>query len=408
MDSDLTVKNSHSKTVSHPAKQKDAKVALDFTKPINLTGRTIEGGHWGYGFKPDGLLEVCNFEEKTCAIMQDTDKNGKFDKGTLISFDGTSKKDKILSEGKLDENENDVEATARKYLAVLQQQDKEYQPPKINISGKILKFQQQKTGDCGLLAPIGALSFINQGAKIIRKSFSTDYHEGIGVKLQGVDETYFVTPEEIRDSESRLSKGNDAVRALELAVEKRERDKLETSKATADKSQHSELDKRIKAPLNYGFYKKEAFQLLTKCRTDSVSSYNYTKVDYPQDSDFSYRLIPRDPFKDPSLVKVAREQNTKAKRILDAKEKYPDRFAVTVSFIIPEYALNDNAPYDDSGKGLPHAVIVKKVKRNSIILVNPWDTSKEIKLPRKGFSKEFVEIVACDLKTRRNTEEDNL
>lgn len=410
MSSDLTVKKTDYTPVIPQLYPKDKVADNPYPKPkppVIFTGRNSEGGHWSYTFRPDkGTLEICNYEDKICSIMEDTDQNGKFDRGKVISFDSASKKDKILSEVKLDENENDVETTARKYLDLLQQQDKEYHPPKINIKDCRRNFKQGQTGDCGLLAIPGAFLFSKKGPRIIKTSFSTNYKEGIGVKLQGVDETYFITPEEIRDSEKRLSVGNDAIRALELAVEKREKYKLEELKTKADKSEQAKLDRQIKAPINSGFHMDEAFKLLTKNKIESVQSYNYTVTDNPANPDYPYWLVPRDPLMDSSLAERARQQNKKAEEILNAKKQNPNRFLVTASFIIPEYALDDNAPYDASGKGIPHAVIVKKVNKNSIIFVNTWDTSKEIRLPRKGFTKEYVRITSCDLRSRRRPEDD--
>lgn len=391
MGSDLRLKNSHNKIVSHPAKHKDAKVSYDFTKPISFLGRYSEGGHFTYYYNPDGVLAVCNVEENTCSIMEDTDNNGKFDTGTIFSIDESSKKYKITSQEKFDEKEHDVETVARNSLAGLQQQNKKSHLPKINIDGKIGHFSQYRTGDCGLLGGLLGLSFPLIGAKIIKKSISQD-EKGVHVKLEGIDESFDVLPEEIID-EDELSWGDHDVRAIELAIKKDTIKSLihslELSKMADNslKIDVNELNEGLKDPLR-GTSLRSIFLFFTKNHTEDIYSTNWKLEKYPNKSP-AWRKI------DIEEDKKAKENRQKAQEILDNKMIHPDRFALAASIIISEDIPN------------PHGVGIKRVDKEHVIYVNPWDSSKEIKVTRKEFIENYFELASCDLKTRRSKEEDN-
>lgn len=394
MGSDLTVKNSYSKTVSHPAKQKGAKVAFDFTKPIHMSGRNSDGGNWSYVFSPDrATLEVCSDTGNYCAIAKDTDKNGKFDTATIHRFD-----EDLESEEKFDENkpEYDVQTFARNSLTALQQQNSEYKPPKTDIKGKIGHFKQQRTGDCALLASTLALSFTSEGRKIIKDSIKKDKSGDVRIELKGINETYEVSPEEIHDAKWRLSAGSDDMRAIELTLE---REKIESAYRRLrlnrmnpemfDKDYEKYVKKELKDTIT-GYSATSVFFRLTKSRVDEADGCNW---DLKED--------PEDPFQPPVWehssycnAEEVQQERQRTQGFLDAKMKYPDKIALSASIIVD--------------KKIPsaHGVGIKKVDKNNVVYVNPWDSSKEITVPREEFMREHFDITFCDLRTRRSKEED--
>lgn len=394
MGSDLRVKKSHNTTVSHPARKKNAKVAFDFTKPIHKSGRNDEGGHWSYVFNPDeGTLGVCSDTGNYCITAKDTDKNGKFDTGTIYRFDEGKE-----SEEKLDENnpENDVETLARNSLTALLQQDKEYYPPKVDIKGKIGKFRQQATGDCDLLAGTLALSYTKPGAKIIKNSVSKD-GDNFRVKLQGIGEDFIISPEEIQASRFRLSAGSPDMRLIELTLEKDTIDsaqyRLRLSKSYPGMLDEDSIKKELKETIE-GYSSIGVFLRLTKGRVDEANSYNWKLKDDPDDP-FQPPLWEHvEPSKDSAVTQEAKAEKEKTRTILDGKMRYPDRFAATASIIVNKYG-----PYS-------HGVAIKRVDKKNVVYVNPWDSSKEIKVPRDEFMQNYNGIASCDLRTRRSKEED--
>lgn len=392
MGSDLTVKNSHNKTVSHPVKQKSAKVAYDFTKPIYKLGRNDEGGHWEYVFRPDeGTLSVCSDTGTYCAVAKDTDKNGKFDTATITKFDEYSK-----SEEKLDENnpKYDVQTFARNSLMALLQQDKEYHPPKVDIKGKIGKFRQSYTmGDCGLLGSTLALSFPKEGAKIIKNSVSRD-GDDFRVRLQGIGEDFIISPEEIHYSRFRLSRGSDDMRLIELTLEKDTIDsaqyRLRQSKMYPGMFDENSIKQELKETID-GYSPRSVFLRLTKSRVDEADGHNWElKADV------------EDPFQPPvwehvdfSNQEEVKQERQKTQKFLDEKMKHPDKIALYASIIV------------DKKIPFAHGVGVKKVDKKNVVYVNPWDSSKKIKVTREEFMNQHFDTVFCDLRTRRSKEEDN-
>lgn len=395
MGSDLTVKNSHNKTVSHPAKQKGAKVAFDFTKPIHMSGRNSDGGNWSYVFSPDrGTLEVCSDTGNYCVVAKDTDKNGKFDTQTVTKFGEDSEIKEELDESN---SEYGVQTFARSVLVGLQQQNKEYQPPKVDIKGKIGKFRQQTTGDCDLLAGTLALSYTKGGAKLIKDSILRDQNGDVRVTLKGINKVHGVSPEEIHDEKRKLSTGSDDMRVLEIAFKKEELDSayncLRLNERHPGMFDVNDIQKRLEEPIK-GYSSRGVFLRLTKGQVDEANSYNWKLKDDPDDP-FQPPLWEHvDPSKDSSAAE-AKVENDKTRKILDGKMKYPDRFAVTTSIIVSKYG-----PYS-------HGVAIKRVDKKNVVYVDPHDSSKEIKVPREQFMNDYAGIRVCDLKTPRSKEEDN-
>lgn len=395
LGSDFRVKKSHNTTVSHPAKQKGAKVAFDFTKPIHKSGRNDEGGHWSYIFNPDeGTLGVCSDTGNYCITAKDTDKNGKFDTGTIYRFDEGKE-----SEEKLDENnsENDVETLARNSLTALLQQDKEYHPPKVDIKGKIGKFRQQTTGDCGLLGSTLALAFTSEGKKIIKDSIKKDNNGDVLVELKGINEIYEVSPEEIHDAKWRLSNGSDDMRAVELAIEKQVVDSannsLRLSKMYPGGFDEESIQKQLKEKIN-GIPRSFVFKLLTKGHVEEVYSHNWQLKEDPDDPFQPSTWVHVNPSEDTSIAEKAEAENEKTKKMLDDKMRNPNRFAMSISIVVSKYGPD------------AHAVAIKRVDKKNVVYVNPWDSSKEIKVPRDEFMQNYNGIASCDLRTRRSKEED--
>lgn len=399
MGSDLTVKNSHNKTVSRLTKQKDAKVAFDFTKPITFFGRNREGHPISYEYNPKGVLNICNWREGSCLKVEDTDKNGKFDTVTASVINDSTNEFEITRQEKLDESDrkNDVATYARNSLEILEQQKREYILSKIKINGKLGNFKQQGTGNCGLLAGTLSIDFASDGTKIIERSVSQEQNGDVKVNLEGVNTSFNVSPQEIYDASWELSKNSDVMRAIELGIRKYVSSSAERilrlSKKYPGKFDDMSIQKTFKDPTE-GISQSTVCKILSRGSAMESNSYNWDlKID-PDDPFQPPIFEKRDPLQDPSIADAARQANEKTKFILDAKMVDSDRFGLSASII-----TRKQGPYS-------HAIAIKSVDENDIVYVDPHDSSKTIKVSRNKFMQDYSGVTICDLRSRRSKEED--
>ena len=89
-----------------------------------------------------------------------------------------------------------------------------------------------------------------------------------------------------------------------------------------------------------------------------------------------------------SSISVDRSKNLDS---LDKIRRNPTRYAAAVSF------KNDDEAKDIYTK---HCYMIKRVGRNKVILVNPWDSSKEDVITRKEFLSNFRELNVCDMESK--------
>jgi len=199
----------------------------------------------------------------------------------------------------------------------------------VNLDGKIGDFQQNKNEqDCWLLAGLETLSNTKEGAEIIKDSIHKNDDGTINVTFKGVHETYTFTPKEINDAETRLSTGDDDVRAIELGVEQYRKEGILNG---------SYKDISLDDPLNGGKLDETGF-IFTGQKPEMVTE-NYDKY-------------------------------------LDSIAQNPEKNGAEVGF----------KEYDFSNGIMPnHSYSIKSVDSKNVTVINPWDTSKEIVISREKF-----------------------
>lgn len=333
-------------------------------------GKDNKAHHRIYATSPDGTVQVDDDEAKTCTIWEDKDKNGKYDTRTIWALDDSQQRKKAIKIEKLDEKQNDISSVQAKILAEMQNEESAYYRSKLKIDGKIDKFSQSKdvTGDCWLLAGLEALSGTKNGAKIIKDSIAQDKDGNVTVTLKGVGEKYTFTPKEISDAASRLSTGDDDVRVIEMAVEQH---RLKTNKLTKDKiiiqseglnrSLSNRLCGNSKISLDGGT-QDETFFLLTGEKSAA----------------FKKSLLP--------LLKKFQGYSTNPQEFLTMKQNQPYRYAMVITF-----GKNEGEKYTK------HGYTLKSVDNASVTIINPWDSSKEIKMDKKDFMDSCNGIYSCDM-----------
>lgn len=245
--------------------------------------------------------------------------------------------------------------------------------PIIKINGRIEDFEQGDTGDCWALAGIKSISNTKKGAEIIKNMISQDKNGNVTVRLPHVKEMYTFSPKEIKEAEGRLSTGDDDVRVLELALEKH-RLKL-VKKGYSDETLKPfglfHPKERVgngnqKEPLKAGTG-AEAFAILT-----GTAPY----VNRNQDG----ILIEPD-----ERIEFSRDK-TKGD-YLDMLQKNPQRYAATTYFDF------------DEGENIAamHEYSIKAVDGDYVYLVNPWESSKTVKMKKDDFILNSAGIDFCDL-----------
>jgi len=318
----------------------------------------------------NGLMSVGGFGKiPQMTVWEDRDKNGKYEQKTEILFGSKNPNQKIV---KLNENQNNVKEVQQRLIAQLKQEEDKYQkslrtPFKINgrIDEKVS--QSRRVGDCWLIAGIISLAHTKQGAKDIKNLISQDKKNGnVTVKLAGLNKTCTFTPKEIIDAEGRLSKGDDDARVIEMAMEKYRPTSNETN-VSGNAKQSSSLKK--KNPLSGGLGDEALFTLTGKRSNTTWNNKVISKEKIPY-------LPNRGMFTD----------NNKLNKILDIKQKYPDRLAMTTGFL--------------EGKGVMlagHEYSIEAVTKDYVIVINPWDTSTRIKIKRPDFVANCESISGIDV-----------
>lgn len=313
---------------------------------------------------PNGDMRVFDENNSTCTIWQDRNKNGKYDTKVTASFDQNT----VHDIEHLDENnKNEVNKVRIKKLAELQKASKMHDKFGIDIDGEIGNFKQSNAqGDCWLLAGLESMSLTKNGAKIIKDSISQDEKTGnVTVTLKGIKKTYTFTPKEIINAKNPLglSQGDDDVRAFEMAVELHRRILIATSNYNKEnKSLEPDLSNNvgegtIGRPLTAGFG-DELFFLLSgrKSKIYCSRSLPSKEVDY----NITNKLLPF--------------------------QKDPKRYADTVIFKETKEDMRSD-----------HGYTLKKVDREYITVIDPHDTSEEIKIKRKDFVDNTDLIYECDM-----------
>lgn len=186
---------------------------------------------------------------------------------------------------------------------------------------------QGEIGDCWLVSAVLSMSYTDDGADVIKNNMFINDDGSVVVSFPGADKEYAVTSDEIAKEnvisitgKTEYSKGDDDMLALELAVEK-----------IVD-------DKSVKT--NYSL-------------EDGGNPY------------YIFKLF------DADNIKVA-SSKSEIKQALSYYEKNSDKCSMTLGVV------------DESVCGLlaNHGYAVKSIDEDNIVLINPWDSTTEIKVDR--------------------------
>ncbi len=237
--------------------------------------------------------------------------------------------------------------------------------------GEINDTKQGSTGDCWLMSGINALSYTDEGKKVIKDAIDYNNDGSTTVHLKGFGDVQ-ITSAELQEAKNsdKFSKGDDDMLILELAIRK----VLDQLKANGSKLDNAppEVQKALQATINAdseetitGGFPIVAMYLLTGeyAQSETVSDAG-SKADVD------------------TILKEFENNNNKD-------------MALTACFD-SDMSINDvsGIAVDIVGN---HAYAVKEVKSGVVTLTNPWDSSKEINvsadtLKASGCRVDYVKV----------------
>lgn len=262
------------------------------------------------------------------------------DKQTIITYDDQkgTRVEKTTTIGKVTTtnfNENDeVENTTVEV--------------KYNSDGVIDPTKQHSVGECWLLSGVNALASTEKGRQIISDAIQHNDDGSVTVTLKGVERSYTYSAEEIvtrqyTNSKQKLATGDVDMKLLEMAV----------------------TDYKLEIlPDEKKWYEK--FPLLRNSQATPDDPLNGGNVD--EMMEYLTGEKPRMAVVGFSGFQVAK------------KERDPERYAMTAAFLFNDKGFG-------SGKEIisEHVYSVSRVTKDTVYLVNPWDSSQEIAYPKSRF-----------------------
>ncbi len=272
--------------------------------------------------------------------------------------------------------------------------------PEIDTNGVIESFGQGRTGDCYLLSSLMALASNKEGAKILKDNISKNSDGSVTITLPGamladrelrkdgytsrITGAYTITKEEFYNARQsgKYSRGDDDVLLYELAFEKYRTQVLETKDANHTR-QAFDVGRYIGGgtyadPLKGGLEVDAMFVLSANMGTEYSIGENKDVI----------TELPKAASCRPASINLDYDQTSRREidRYLKRFERDPERYALTAAF--------------RSSATSGHAYHLKEVSGNNVILVNPWDSDKEIVMSKDEFLRQAECITVWDTKEK--------
>ncbi len=289
-------------------------------------------------------------------------------------------------------------------------------------------FAQGNIGDCALLSSVYSLSLTEEGSKAIKDAIKINKNwyfkvESYDVHFTGVDETYHITPEELKEAKEMgndnrvYSWGDDDMTLLELAMEKCfEESKDATLRGLVDNytddnlidklngvnpaavtylltgelsenigKQYEKLSRSFVACSSYNMkdiegnerYFEEGQEYTLKSATTQ-----YVYMENQFDTDEKEIVFDTDEFTSDIFIRNNEEALSKSEELLDNFEKNNGNSMIVFATTDMETVKDVNG--EEVELSGPHAYSVAAVEDDFVILINPHNTSKELKIPQKN------------------------
>ncbi len=237
--------------------------------------------------------------------------------------------------------------------------------------GKIGNTKQIGTGDCWLLSGINAINSTEKGRQIIKDALEYETDDkgkitGTIVHFKGASDVYVSSDEVAKTKGSLLyASGDDDMIALELATEK-----------IYDKLANNEISYSLDTPLSITTHNKATKFLASSLEGGMISEIMYLLTGKVTDSTNSED-----------------EKNQILDKFINNKNK---DYALAASIngdwydVVKDY---NNHYFLIAGE---HAYSIKSADDNTVTVVNPWNSAKEIVFERNEFINVFT-LTGIDL-----------
>ncbi len=239
--------------------------------------------------------------------------------------------------------------------------------------GNVGNTKQQETGNCYLLSDINSLKLTTWGSKAISDAVSEDGDGGFNVSFynpQGEKETIHVSADEVdADTQKKYSEGDVDMRIIEMAAEK-----FYYNHADEEMFKFKSKEKPLDGGLAAG--KTSIMYMLTGKEGHSYEAENCKR--------------------DPNVPECALSSSRSTlngevlQEVLSDFADNPDEMAMTCSF--KKQSFLSKLFKGKSGLVPYHGYSVKGVNRDSsgkiesVVLINPWDSSQDVTVSYKEFS----------------------
>lgn len=271
------------------------------------------------------------------------------------------------------------------------------------INGKVSNTKQGLTGDCYLLSGLNSLSYSKFGREAIKNSIHQNKDNTITVTLKGVNKDYTITNQELKQAskkyvpdldldgkvhgyDKKYSTGDGDVLAFELAFEKYRKD-LKDGNIKEDKNLPTyayEFLKNSKNPIENGTTNQVYFLLTGK---------NCSLIDFSETKDAGIT-------KDFGILKMYSKKSLDNFMINFSKN--PKNYAAGCNLKIKE-SIPFRDKHHQKTKLIPkHAYAIKKINKNSVIIVDPQKSRIPIELPIDMFKSVVGSIWYVDNNVENN------
>lgn len=233
--------------------------------------------------------------------------------------------------------------------------------------GEIGATEQGETGDCWLLSGVNALSYTEEGRKIIKDAL--EYHDGYTtVHLKGAKD-YEITNEEVEQARlKKYSTGDDDMLILELAIQKAFEDIDNKNLILGSVNTNSSIADRDGTIAN-GSHSENLLYLITGKESD----YNFETI---VNFDGNWDKTLSETFDD---------------FMLNGKENLPTVLSALNETVIQDVDGNDVQIY------APHAYALKEATDDTITFTNPHNSGADITVSRESAFNAFDIYENCDL-----------
>lgn len=220
---------------------------------------------------------------------------------------------------------------------------------------KIGSTKQHDVGECWALSGVNALNTTSQGQKIIADSIQHNKDGSVTITLKGIKKSYTYSAEQIalaqyKDSSKTLATGDTDMNLLEMAIADY---RYEVSQSVSFAS----LSVDANDPLSGGWNREALYYLTGQHPTNTYTA-------------------------------------SSTQKMLEKKMQNANNYAMTTSF------KSKDETFNAQGKGevvSGHVYSISRVTKDTVYLINPWDSSTEIPYPMSSYLKNADGVSSIDM-----------